>query len=297
VRLQRIAEAWLHKRLESTDRHGNAVKAIAWGVGRRVAAQLLDEGDAKEALWPLVEQADGLTNADVDQAIAKALPAGSTLRRSCWTWTAPLSDDRLRHRRAVPRSLRARLQVHDRQRLAGLGRPPVEGAGPGRKDAAGRSHRRSVRHRARHPARSQAGARNRHQVAAGHDGRFARRRIQVIADGEPPNPHALDYWLPKGKSFIRFSEALAIFGRAQSESAGKPGAIAALAQALADGPIEEFDCEQMAINVLNGTLRFTVERMPDGSRKVAVSLHPHDREDLITAWRRSIMTWRPGAAL
>jgi putative DNA primase/helicase len=39
-------------------------------------------------------------------------------------------------------------------------------------------------------------------------------------------------------------------------------------------PIEQFDCEQMAVNVLNGTLRFAVEQLPDG-RKARGRLDPH----------------------
>jgi phage/plasmid-associated DNA primase len=105
--------------------------------------------------------------------------------------------------------------------------------------------------------------------------------VKVIADGEDPNQHALDYWVAVGRSFKRYSQLLAEFGR-KSETAGKPAAIAALAHRWLTVPIEEFDCEQMAVNVMNGTLRLSVEAMPDGKRMARAQLHPHRREDFIT---------------
>jgi hypothetical protein len=97
---------------------------------------------------------------------------------------------------------------------------------------------------------------------------------QQDLDLEDPDEHALDYWMAVGKQWKLFSTVLAGWGR-QSEQSGKPAAIAALARRWLTVPIEEFDCEQMAINVINGTLRFTVEQLPEGVRKVAVSLSPH----------------------
>jgi putative DNA primase/helicase len=98
---------------------------------------------------------------------------------------------------------------------------------------------------------------------------------------EDPDAHALDYWMAVGKQWKLFSTVLAGWGR-QSEQSGKPSAIAALARRWLTVPIEQFDCEQMAVNCLNGTLRFAIEQLPDGGRKAAVQLDPHRREDLIT---------------
>jgi hypothetical protein len=83
---------------------------------------------------------------------------------------------------------------------------------------------------------------------------------------EDPDPHALDYWMAVGKQWKLFSTVLAGWGR-QSEQSGKPAAIAALARRWLTVPIEEFDCEQMAVNCLNGTLRFAVERCPTASSR------------------------------
>jgi hypothetical protein len=78
-------------------------------------------------------------------------------------------------------------------------------------------------------------------------------------DDEPPNPHALDYWIAEGAVFIRFSEALATFGRA-SEAAGKPGAIAALARRWLTVPIENSIASKWPSTSSTGRSASTVER-------------------------------------
>jgi len=47
-------------------------------------------------------------------------------------------------------------------------------------------------------------------------------------------------------------------------------------------PIEDFDCDKLAINVMNGTLRFRRETGADGKIRATVTLDPHNRDDLNT---------------
>lgn len=103
------------------------------------------------------------------------------------------------------------------------------------------------------------------------------RVVALTGDGG----HGLDHAYLKNKKLRWFHEDIALFGR-QSETAGKPSAIAKLAQRWLTVQIERFDCDAMAINVLNGTLKFSRVVNGDGSRRVAVELLAHDREDLNT---------------
>jgi putative DNA primase/helicase len=281
TRLERIAGAWLGARLDALEDTPEAVKRLAWGIGRRLAAQLLDEAAAKEVLWERLELVDGVTNEDVDRAIEEGKargfdPGPALLDLRCAKY--PLTDfglaerfrDRFGHEFRFTTAKGwlgwdgRRWKVLDQDEKT----PPAEVI------AAVFETVRAVQTESR--AVRDTGTKWELVTVPG-----ARGEKQVIADGEAPNPHAVDYWMPKGRSFIRFSEAIAIFGRA-SEAAGKPGAIAALSRRWLTVPIEQFDCEQMAINVQNGTLRFEVERMADGTRNVAVRLDEHNRDDLIT---------------
>jgi putative DNA primase/helicase len=285
ARLQRVAHAWLEKRLEAleeTDVTPEAVKSVAWGIGRRVGAGMLDELAAKEVLWPFCETVADVANADVDRAIEEGKARGFDARPllldfACSSY--PLTDfglgERFRDRYGDEFRFttakgwlgwdghRWKVLDQDKDTL------------PAELIAAVFETIRAVQREGRR-VRDTGTKWDLVKVLGPKGGEH-----EVIDDDKPPNPHALDYWMAKGRSFIRHSEALAMFGRA-SEAAGKPGAIAALARRWLTVAIEEFDCEQMAVNVLNGTLRFTVEEMPDGERLVAVSLDEHNRADLIT---------------
>lgn len=59
-------------------------------------------------------------------------------------------------------------------------------------------------------------------------------------------------------------------------------------------PVDEMDKEPLAINVLNGTLRFSVERVEGGSKFASFQLHDHLREDLMT--KAMNVTYEEGAA-
>jgi len=281
-RLKRIAEAWLDKRLEGDEPTPDGLKAIAWGCGRRIAAGHLDDGATRERLWKAAEEAAGLSLAEMDRAIAEGFARGfdpwpTLLDLDCGRH--PLTDfglaERFRDRFGAEFRFTTakgwlgwdgrRWKVLDQDKDT----PPAELI------AAVFETVRLIQREAKR-IRETGTKWDLVKVVGPKGGEH-----EVIADGEPPNPPALDYWMPKGRSFIRYSEALAIFGRA-CEVAGKPAAIGALARRWLTVPIELFDCEQMAVNCLNGTLRFALETLPDGSRKAAVRLDPHCRDDLIT---------------
>jgi putative DNA primase/helicase len=276
-RLKRIAEAWLTKRLEAEALTGDSMKRIAWGCGRRIAAGHLDDGATRERLWAESEAVAGITLDDLDRAIEDGFargfdPAPTLTDLDCARF--PLTDfglaERFRDRFGAEFRFTTakgwlgwdgrRWKVLDQDKDT----PPAELI------AAVFETIRLV----------QREARRIRETGTRFVLRKEGKREFVDEEGESLDA-ALDYWMPKGRSFVRYSDALAIFGRA-SEAAGKPASIAALARRWLTVPIEQFDCEQMAVNVINGTLRFDIEGLPEGKRAVSVRLDPHRREDLIT---------------
>lgn len=282
IRLERIAGDWLGRRLEELedgDGDPDAIKRLAWNIGRRLSAELLDEHAAKEALWPFCE-ISGVSNVEVDLAIEQGRlrgfdpgPALLDLKLARY----PLTDfglaERFRDRHGSSfRFTTAKGWLGwDGRRWKVLDQD--KDTAPAELISAAFETIRDLQRESR-----QIRATGMKWDLVTVPGAKGQRKID---DDKDPNPHALDKWIPKGRDFIRYSEAIAAFGRA-SEAAGKPGAIAALARRWLTVAIEDFDCEQMAINVLNGTLRFDVERLPDGIRRVSVHLDGHRREDLIT---------------
>jgi putative DNA primase/helicase len=294
ARLQRISEAWLDKRLKAIaheDPTPDELKRIAWSIGRRIGAEFLDEAAVKGALWPHCE-AGGVPRDEVEHALEQGIARGfdprpTLLDLKCARY--PLTDFGLaeRFRDRYGSSFRfttakgwlgwddRRWKVLDQDQDT----PPAELIA---------AVFETIRDVQRESRRIRATGTNWElRTVFGPRGG---ERLE-IADDQDPNPHALDYWTPKGAGFIRYSEALATFGR-QSEAAGKPGAIAALARRWLTVQIENFDCEQIAINVLNGTLRFDVERTSEGKR-VSVRLDDHNRDDLIT--KLAPVEYDPGA--
>lgn len=276
-RLKRIAEAWLAKRLEAEDLAPDGLKALAWGCGRRIAAGDLEDGSTREKLWEASEQVPGVALDELDRAIADGSargfdPTPTLLDLDCGRY--PMTDfglaERFRDRFGHDfRFTTAKGWLGwDARRWKALDQdkdtPPAELI------SAVFETVRLVQREARRIA--ETGVKWKLKTIG---------KKEVIDKEEDPFAHALDYYYWKGKSIVRYSEELAKFGRA-CELAGKPAAIGALARRWLTVPIEQFDCEQMAVNCLNGTLRFDVETMPDGARTAAVRLDPHDRADLIT---------------
>ncbi|MGZ8353718.1 MAG: phage/plasmid primase, P4 family [Allosphingosinicella sp.] len=283
-RLARIAEAWLAGRLARVERTRDAMTALAWGVGRRVAAGLLDEDTAREMLWPEYELVADVQHKDIDRAIDEGKargfdpgPALADLRCAL----RPMTDFGLAERfleRHGDRFLFTTAKGWlgwDGRRWAVLDQDKE--TLPASLIAAVFDTIRDVQRETRRIAETGL------KLALVDKGK------QKELDLGDEDVHALDYWVPVGWQWKRFSTMLAAWGR-QCEQAGKPAAIANLVRGtpgLVRGrwltvPFERFDCEKLAINVLNGTLRFAVETLPDGRRKASVRLDGHRREDLIT---------------
>lgn len=106
------------------------------------------------------------------------------------------------------------------------------------------------------------------------------RLVRASGVQSDDNPDGLDRWIPRGKGQELLSAAIARFGRA-SETAGKPTSIAKLVQRWLTRPIEDFDRDPFAVNVMNGTLKFRRQEF-DGRTSAALELCSHDRADMIT---------------
>lgn len=276
-RLRKQSAAWLVRRCEHVDREKDAVLRLAFSIGRRVSAGLLDENAAKEALWAVYEDIADVQHADVDRAIDDGANRGFDLTPMLTTMKCaayPLTDfgigERFRDRFGEDfRFTTAKGWLGwDKRRWRVLDQD--EKSPPAELIAAVMETVRAIQDEAA----------------------FVRDtgvRWELVKQGKDAqldletndNPHGMDRWLPKGKSFELLSTKIAIFGR-QSETAGKPSAIAALARRWLTLPIEDFDRDPLAINVLNGTLRFSRETQPDGARVAGVTIEPHRREDLNT---------------
>jgi putative DNA primase/helicase len=279
-RLQAVAAAWLTRRLEA-DLDADELRKIAFGAGGRISADLLDEDTTRAALWQAAENLADLQCDELDQALEDGItrgydPAPTLLDFKCARY--PLTDfgtaERFRDRYGADYRFTTaqgwlgwdghRWKVLDQDK----------DTAPAEVIAAGFETIRAMQREAKRVRETGT----KWELVTRHGPRGG--EYQVIDEDADPNPTALDYWIAKGAGFWRYSEALAAFGRA-SEAAGKPGAIAGLARRWLTVPIEAFDCEQMAVNALNGTLRFSIERDGD-KRKVTVKLDKHRREDLIT---------------
>jgi putative DNA primase/helicase len=276
-RLKRIAEHWLKGRLEHVEREAKALGHLAWSVGRRVGAGLIDAGAAKEAIWPLCEDVADLGHADIDRAIEEGAPRGFDpapalldLKLSGYPMTDFGIAERFRDRHGDNFRFttgkgwlgwderRWKVLDQDKDTL------------PAELISAVFETIRDIQREARRV-------------------RETRVKLELVKDGkqerlalDETNPHALDHWVPVGKGFKLFSTLLSAWGR-QSEQAGKPASVANLARRWLTVPIEDFDRDKLAVNVMNGTLRFAREMLPDGSFSASVRLEqPHRREDLLT---------------
>lgn len=286
ARLQRIAEHWLQGRLERVEREAKALTQLAWGVGRRVSAALIDASEAKEAIWPLCEHPSTgsgqaqptwiVTPDEIDRAIEDGIacgfdpaPALTDLKLSGYPMTDFGIAERFRDRHGDNFRFttgkgwlgwderRWKVLDQDKDTL------------PAELISAVFETIRDIQREARRVRETRVKL------------RLIDKGKQQELDLDEPDPHALDHWVPVGKSFKLFSTLLAAWGR-QSEQAGKPGSVANLARRWLTVPIEEFDRDKLAVNVLNGTLRFAREAMPDGTFSASVRRDPHRREDLLT---------------
>lgn len=275
ARLKKVSAAWLGRRCEHVERTRDGVLKLAFSVGRRVSAGLIDANAAKEALWGVYEDIADVQHADVDRALDDGMDRGFDLDPLLTTMKCagyPMTDfglgERFRDRFGADfRFTTAKGWLGwDQRRWRVLDQD--EKSPPAELIAAVMKTVRAVQ-----------------DEAAFVRDTGVRVREHELPEGELYldllNPHGLDKRIPKGKNFVLLSDLIGTFGR-QSETAGKPAAIAALARRWLTLPIEDFDRDPLAINVLNGTLRFTREVGPDGARVAGVTLEPHSRDHLNT---------------
>lgn len=276
ARLTRTSEAWMARRCEHAELTRDAIVKLAFSIGRRISAGLIDESAAKQLLWDKYDGVADLQHADVDRAIDDGFNRGfdiAPLLLAMRCARFPLTDFGIGER------FRARYGADYRFTTA--------------KGWLGWDGRRwkVLDQDEKSPPAEVIAAVFETVRAIQDEAKFVRDtgvRWALIKEGkeqrldlECDNPHGMDRWVPKGRSFVLLSDMIAGFGR-QSESAGKPAAIAMLARRWLTLPIEDFDRDPLAINVLNGTLRFAREALPEGGKSASVTLEPHRREDLNT---------------
>lgn len=263
ARLKMVAEDWFNRRLEYLEPRRDAILRLAFVAGRRVGAGLLSESTVKDRLWRDAGDVDGVDNGDVDKALAdgvgKPWDIGPDLiMMDCAL--LPMTDfgigERMiaRHGDAFRFTTAKGWLGWDERRWRVLDQ---EKDGPP-------------------PAELQAAI-----FDTIRDMQKEARIMRATGIRGEDNPHGMDQLIPKGKDYVLLSTMLAGYGR-QSEQAGKPSSIAKLAQKWLTVAIEAFDCDPLAINVLNGTLRFERYQDEAGRRRARFSLEPHRREDLNT---------------
>ena len=281
-RVKRVARAWLVRRLEHVEPTLDALTKLAFGVGRRVAAGLLEEDAARSALWSACEEVADVQPGDIDRAIDDGHRRGFNLKPLLLAMRCaghPLTPfgiaERFRDRFGHDfRFTTAKGWVGwDTRRWKVLDQD--EKSPPAEVIAAVFDTIRALQDEARLIA--DTGVRWELMTRVGPRG-----GEQLVLDIDTDdNPHGLDRWVEKGAKFVKLSDSVRAFGRA-SETTGMPAAVAALARRWLTVPIEQFDRDPYAVNVMNGTLRFRCEEAPDGTRRGTVELADHSRDDLQT---------------
>jgi len=284
-RVKAMATGWLARRIEHVERKKDAITRLAFGIGCRVSAGLLDQAAAKEALWDIYEPIADVQHADVDKAIDDGIARGFDLGPMLLTLRCiryPLTDfgiaERFRDRFGADyRFTTAKGWVGwDGRRWKVLDQD--EKTPPAEVIAGVFETVRFIQEEAR--------------AIADTGVKFELTKDQKELQFESDNPFGLDRWIPKGKGFVLLSGTVKAFGRA-SETTGKPASVATLARRWLTVPIEQFDTDPLAIGVLNGTLRFERIIAADGKRTSSVVLSDHRREDYNT--KLAPITYDPAA--
>ena len=284
ARLRSVAGAWLTRRLAGVAREKDALTKLAYSVGRRVAAGLFEADTVRSSLWEIGETVADVQPGDLDRALGDGIDRGFDVDPLLVTMRCighPMTDfgiaERFRDRYGhLYRFTFAKGWLGwDTRRWKVLDQD--EKTLPAEVIAAVFDTVRLIQDEARF---------------------MADTGVRVIADADEldlpqENPHGMDRMVAKGKNLVTLSSIMAEFGR-KSETVGKPASVAQLARRWLTVPIERFDHDPLAFNVMNGTLRFRVEEMPDGSKRGAVELMPHDREAMLT--KLSPVTYDPAAA-
>nr|WP_277924244.1 phage/plasmid primase, P4 family [Sphingomonas sp. CROZ-RG-20F-R02-07] len=274
ARLKGMAAGWLSRRIQHVELSKDGITRLAFAIGQRISAGLVEQAAAKEALWNVYEAIADVQHADVDRAIEDGVTRGFDVSQMLLTLRCiqyPLTDfgiaecfrDRYgdNYRFTTAKGWVGwddrRWKVLDQDEKT----PPAEVI------AAVFDTVRRFQDQAR--------------AIADTGIKFELMKDQKELQLESDNPHGLDRWIPKGKGFVRLSDMVKAFGRA-SETTGKPASVATLARRWLTVPIEQFDTDPLAIGVLNGTLRFERIIAADGTRTSKVELSGHRRADYNT---------------
>ncbi|MEG8026069.1 hypothetical protein QP162_20130 [Sphingomonas aurantiaca] len=78
-RVKAMALGWLARRIEHVERKKDAITRLAFAIGCRMSAGLLDQQAAKEALWDICEPVADVQHTDVDKAISDGIARGFDL--------------------------------------------------------------------------------------------------------------------------------------------------------------------------------------------------------------------------
>lgn len=262
-RLRKAVAAWWAMRLgridPAADGATDAVLKLAYSAGMRVGAGVMIEGEVVEALWAFEDRLPDMKHADV----VKAIQAGGARGFDC----GPLLTD-MRCSKRAETDLGNAERFHDRYghqfRFTTA------------KGWLGWDKRRwKVLDQDKDTIPSEVLAAVFATVRAIQD---EARFVRNSGYREDDNPHGMDKFIILSKTKTTSVAAeLSKWGRT-SESSGKLNCIAGLAKRWLTVPIEDFDTDPLAINVLNGTLRFRREK----GQAATVSLEAHDRNDLNT---------------
>jgi P4 family phage/plasmid primase-like protien len=282
-RLKAVAVKRLAALVASAERTKDGVTLFAWGMGRRVGAGLIDQDMADDAIDEVADGVEGVSADDIERSFAAGVAKGFDI---------------------APMLLDMRCAGFQRTDLGNAERFNARYGGSFRFTTAkgwlgwdGRRWKVLDQDKDTLPAEVQAAVfdtvrsiqREADFVSATG---FVEPDEPLPEDEKPPIMLATQwhYHRDSGKRIgamnritdwksgpVILSELIVKWGRA-SEGSGRIGCIAGLAKRWVTAPIEDFDRDPLAINVLNGTLRFRRDK-ENGS---TVTLEPHRREDLNT---------------
>lgn len=282
-RLRAVAAQRLSGMIAAAEATKDGVTLFAWGMGRRVGAGLIDQDAADDAIDAVSDGVEDVSAEDVEKSFAAGVARGfdvgpMLLDMRCAGFQRTDLGNAERFEARYGHSFRFTTAKGwlgwDGKRWKVLDQD--KDTLPAEVQAAVFDTVRSIQR----------------EAAFVHATGFVEPDEELPEEGKPPlllvmqwkayretgrSPHAMDRIVDLKSGPVILSEQIAKWGRA-SEGSGRLGCIAGLAKRWVTAPIEDFDRDPLAINVLNGTLRFRRDKKHGSS----VSLEPHRREDLNT---------------
>jgi DNA primase len=304
-RLKSVAAAWLDRTAEWAPETPQKAGRWAWDVGRRVAAGLIDDGDAADAL-DRVEAAlaenlgappTNVVKLGVKVAVHSDPPAD--IAEKLADYRRSFDIGKKRGFDLAPQLLDMKCAAFERtdmgnaeRWLARYGQDYLYTTAKGWLGWDGRRYRVLNQEKDSTPAEVMASVFA--TVRAIQDeAHFVRntgwpdweiltdkqmRELEVADKDDPRQPAGMDELIWAGRKPERLSAKISAWGRT-SEGAGKLSCIANLAKRWVTVELGDFDVDPMLLNCLNGTLRFYP---PGDDGPARVELHPHDRADRLT---------------